>query len=152
PSHMPERAATGDLPDSDPARAGVGDFGESAAGGTGVGCWASALPRASAPSASSSVSRRAPPLIIIVISAGERATSPITGWSRDQPALEQPVGDRGGDLVDDGGAHLRVAPQQLDDALLVRRCRLASLLPELLTGRLLILLDHLVGDHVEDRE
>src|SRR5262245_13602113 len=72
--------------------------------------------------------------------------------SWDHAALEHLVRHRRRDLVDERGPHLRVAAQHLDDLLLVGRLRLASLLPELLAGRLLVLLDHPVGDHVQDRE
>jgi hypothetical protein len=56
-------------------------------------------------------------------------------------ALAHLVGDRSRNRVDGDGAHLGIAAQQLDEVLLLLRFRFASLLPQLLAGRLLVLLD-----------
>lgn len=49
--------------------------------------------------------------------------------SWDHAALEQLVGDRSRYLVDERGAHLRIAAQRLDSLLFHRRLRLIFLLP-----------------------
>src|SRR6516162_9244277 len=70
--------------------------------------------------------------------------APHVRGSWDHPAFEHLVGDRSGDLVDEGGPHLRVGTQHLDRFLFLLRLRLALPLPELLARRLLVLLDDLV--------
>src|SRR5262245_23622995 len=74
--------------------------------------------------------------------------------SWDHAAFEHLVGDRCRDFVDELGAQLRIAAQQLDGFLFHSRFRLAFLLsfllPQLFAGRLLVLLDDLVSDHVQE--
>src|SRR5262245_13425351 len=98
--------------------------------------------------------RSAPP----AMSTEERSFDPscfvLRAWisSRNHAALEHLVGDRRRDLVDEGGPCLRVAAQQLDQLLLALRLRLAPRLPQLLARGLVVLLDHAVRHHVEDRK
>src|SRR6266480_7594396 len=78
------------------------------------------------------------------------------GWSWNHSALEHFVSDGSGNLVDESGAHLRIGFQHLESFLFHLRFRslalLGSVLPQLLTGRCLVLLDDLVGNLVHDRE
>src|SRR5262245_49034786 len=82
-----------------------------------------AIRRARPPPPSPTTNRFSPSCVL----AGptERDPRPMAP-SRDHTAFEQLVCDRRGDLVDERGAHLRIATQQLDDSLLLGRFRFAS--------------------------
>src|SRR5437667_7442295 len=71
-------------------------------------------------------------------------------------AFEHFAGDGSRYLVDECRAHLRIGLQHLESFLFHLRFRslafLGSLLPQLFAGRCLVLLDHLVGNPVHDRE
>src|SRR5438093_13724493 len=71
--------------------------------------------------------------------------------SWDHPAFEHLVRDGGRDPVDELEAHLRIAAQKLCDFLFPRRLRLAPLFPELLAGRLPVLLNAKIGRDVQLR-
>jgi hypothetical protein len=69
--------------------------------------------------------------------------------------LEHLVGDRSRNLVNECLTHLGIVSQGLYGPL-VHLCFLACgllafLLPQLLAGRLLVLLHDLIGDHVQER-
>src|SRR5215472_18051131 len=121
------------------------------AGPAAPGCWASALTGSSAASPSESM-HASSWCRIIATSTREPLDVGRRRRSRNHPTLEHLVGDRRGDPVDEVHAHLGIALQELDEFLLPLRLRLATLLPELLTSRLLVLLDDLVRHHVEHRE
>src|ERR1019366_5316698 len=84
----------------------------------------------------------------LIRTTGARA---VDQTSRDHSAREHLVHHRTGDLVEEHLPHLRIALQKSDDLLLLRRRRLAPILPQLLAGRGLVFLDDLVRDHVHDR-
>src|ERR1700722_7231330 len=73
--------------------------------------------------------------------------------SRNHSAVEHFVGDRCGDLIDEGRAHLRITPQNSDGALFLcaRGCVLILSYPQLLAGGTLIFADDPAGNAVHDR-
>src|SRR5436190_5216553 len=77
------------------------------------------------------------------------------GSSWNHAAFEHFIGDGSGYLVDERRAHLRIGFQHLESFLFHLRfgslAFLGFLLPQLLAGRCLVLLDHLVGNPVHDR-
>jgi hypothetical protein len=72
-----------------------------------------------------------------------------------QPAFEKLVGNRGSHPIDEFGSHLRISAQHLDGPLLKLSPllpRLAPLCGQLLTRRILLLLDHLLRKLVDHRK
>jgi hypothetical protein len=93
-----------------------------------------------------------PPSLYMTIAGADVATiPPHRRQSGDQAALKQLVSDRRRHFVDESGLQLWIVVQKLYSFLFPLRVRLLPLLPQLLTWRLLVFLDDMVGYRVKHR-